>query len=572
MLFATKNGAVTVPPIAPTDLAGPQSLAGKLFFLQMTQNDIRNLRKLESLFDEHAAAITDRHYDMLAQVDELRALVERHSTFERLKVTFVQYLKSIPRVELDDKYVEIRLRIGQAHSRVGLGPEWVIGSFTRIYEFMMQAIVKAFSKSEAAEILLSLNRILTLDCQIMIESYSHAHEFKFIETNSQIVEELIQIDKVQPLLDALEVTVAEAANVSAAAEELNASIQEIATQAVHVSDESEELMNSASHGRKVIMDSLEGFLQTAEMFKATKQQFDALFEEIRDISGVVELIREVADQTQLLALNAAIEAARAGEEGRGFAVVASEVRKLSEQTKESVQQIAEKIQMVSDTAVAVSRHAEEMAGQMEGRVEQAEEAVSTLENILNQVKVVGEATGNISAIVEEQSAATHEITVRIQEIMTQTEQIHKHAIETGRNIYDVSVKVNDLRLQSLNHVSRFGHQETMRVVKTDHLLWRWWIYNSLLGYHQINAQTAGDHANCRLGQWYNRLRETNIAELPSYRALEEPHQRFHQLAKEAVLLTEGGNRLEARSVLEKIQHASGDIIRLLDALQNEMAS
>ena len=571
MLFATRNGTTTVPPIAPTDLAAPESLAQKLFFLQMTQNDIRNLRKLQSLFDEHAAAITDRHYDMLAQVDELRALVERHSTFERLKGTFVQYLKSIPRVELDDKYMETRLRIGRAHSRVGLGPEWVIGTFTRIYEYMLPTIVKAFPKAEVAEILLSLNRILTLDCQVMIETYNHAHEYKFVETNSRIVEELIQIDKVQPLLDALEATVAEAANVSAAAEELNASIQEIADQSVGMADKTEELLNNASHGRKVILDSLEGFLQTAEMFKTTKERFDELFEDIRNISGVVELIREIADQTQLLALNAAIEAARAGEEGRGFAVVASEVRKLSEQTKESVQQIAERIQLVSDNAVAVSRHAEEMAEQMEGRVEQAREAVTTLENILSQVKSLGDVTGNIAAIVEEQSAATHEITVRIQEILTQTEQIHKHAIETGRNIYDVSVKVNELRLQSLNHVSHFGHHETIRVVKTDHLLWRWWIYNSLLGYHQLNAEAAGDDTSCRLGQWYNRLRGSSVAELPSYQALEEPHQRFHKLAQEAVRLVVSGNKQEARSVLEKIEHTSRKVVQHLDTLQNEIA-
>lgn len=572
MLFPkTGRADSALESLISTDLEAPESLSEKLYFLQLTSKDLQNLRKLEKLMDEHAEKITKRHYDMLATITSLRNLIEQHSTWERLHSTFVEYLKSIPRVETDEHYVRMRMRIGVVHSRTGLDPEWFIGSFTRIYEYLTPAILRQFGREEGAAVLLSLNRILTLDSLIVMEAYQQAHEFKFIETNSRIIEELIEMDKIQPLLDAVNLAIDEATNVTAAAEQLTSSIQEVAEQAVYVAEKTDDLIGTASNGQQVINESLHGFLAMVREVSETKKRFDELFSAIENVTKVVGMIREIADQTQLLALNAAIEAARAGEEGRGFAVVSGEIRKLSEQTKESAGHIAALIDQVRANAGEVVDQSNSMVEQIERRVNQAKEATVSLEQIIRQVNEIGQATGNIAAIVQEQSAATHDISSRINEVLKQTESIQQHAVATGQDIYQISVNVNELRLQSLQLSNHLGDKEVLRTVKTDHLLWRWWIYNSLLGFHQMASAGVSDHRQCRLGKWYeSKKNNPKFTALPSYQSLEEPHRQFHLLAHEAMQHLEEGRRQQAQQTLGVIEQASQEVVRQLEQLRAEL--
>lgn len=572
MFFQKARSEIGTKPIVDPDIPTSGRIMQKLRFIQMTREDIRHLRRLEKLMDEHAEKIANRHYDLIAQFENLRAIIDRSNSWERLYVTFIDYLKSIPRARFDDQYIRHRIRIGIAHSRIGLAPEWFMGSYIRIYEYLVPAILREFGNHHEAEaVLLSLHRILTLDKQIVLEAYEQASAYRFIETNSQIVEELIRMDKVQPLLDAVELSIGEATNVSAGAQQLSASIEEVAEQTVQMAEKTGNLIEQAAGGQTIMNESIRGFLDMASEFSRTKERFEELFAAIENVTDVVQWIRDVAEQTHLLALNAAIEAARAGEEGRGFAVVAGEVRKLSEQTKDSVRRIEELIHEVRSNAGAVGRLSEEMAGQMQSRVEQAREAIRRFDQIVCQVHEIGQSTDNIAAIVEEQSTATQDISSRIYEVLQQTERIKQHAVSTGQAIYRTSDTVDELRQQSLQFL-QFSDAEMIRIVKTDHLLWRWWIYNGILGFHQLDAEKAADFVTCRLGQWYLRKQvDAELAASSVFQQLGESHRRFHQLAQEVVLHLEAGRREEALQLLATVDESSREVVRSLDQLQGEMA-
>ncbi|WP_165921039.1 protoglobin domain-containing protein [Paenibacillus albiflavus] len=573
MFLLKKSPASIINPIQPTDIAASDGLKEKLYFLQITKNDLANVNKLQDIIAKHAEAITKRHYDLLKQVPHLAQIMQSHSTIDRLSHTFVEYLNSIPQIVFDQKYVQSRIKIGIVHARIQLSPEWYIGSYVRIYEYLLPYILETFTnRSEASSILLSLNRVLTLDSQLILEAYQEAHEFRFVDTNSQIVEELIQLDKVKPLLVAVDKTISEAINVNLATEELSQSVERVAEHAVQVAENTENLVHQTNLGQQVIYKSLKGFLAVVEEFKETRSKLDHLFEAIDNVTEVVKFIREVAEQTNLLALNAAIEAARAGEEGKGFAVVADEVRKLSVQTQHSVESITGMIDKVKASARSVGDKSDGMSGSLISCVEEAKEAISSLDVIMTKVSEISSFTQHIAAIVQEQSAATHDISNRIVEVLNETEQIKTNANDTGRSIYDVSVKVNDLRNKSLQFIGHMSESQLLRVVRTDHLLWKWWVYNSVLGFQEMDPDKVVDAHSCRLGQWYDSNQSNAaIAALDSYKALYEPHAQIHQLSKTAAQQMQKGSHKEALDTLLQIEKTSTIVVKGIDQLQKDLA-
>ncbi|WMT39868.1 methyl-accepting chemotaxis protein [Paenibacillus sp. D2_2] len=416
-----------------------------------------------------------------------------------------------------------------------------------------------------------MQRIITLDSQLVLEAYNEAHDFQYIETNSQIIEELIQMDKVKPLIDSVSLTLQETINISSATQELTASINEVADQSVQLSDQSDEMMKQAKRVQHTIREALNDFSVSAQEVSDASQQFEEFLQYIYNITDIIDLIRNVADQTNLLALNASIEAARAGEQGLGFAVVASQVRKLSEETKQAVGQITQVTSKVLETANTIGEGTKLMGSQIAKRVEVTNGAISGLDQIMDQIESFSEFTANVASIVEQQAAATSDITDRTTIMLGHQEEIQQYAMATGSDIYNVSKKVNSLRMESLNINSHLSDIQILRTVKTDHLLWRWRVYNSLLGLHHDNNESDKDGKLCRLGKWYEQNKNNHkLASLPSFQALVEPHARVHHLAEEALESIRINRRDQAESLIIELEQASQNVVHVLEQLKQEM--
>jgi methyl-accepting chemotaxis protein len=213
-----------------------------------------------------------------------------------------------------------------------------------------------------------------------------------------------------------------ASGMAATVEEMTVSINHVAERAEETSRLTTESGRLSSSGEKIIGQTASGIQDIAATVHEAAELIHGLEAHSQQIASVVQVIREVADQTNLLALNAAIEAARAGEQGRGFAVVADEVRKLAERTSASTREIATTIETMrvgAGNAVSSMQGVVSKVTQGVAHANEANDAISQIgESSRSAVSMVGE----IAAAIREQGTATNNIAGQVERIAQMSEQ------------------------------------------------------------------------------------------------------------------------------------------------------
>ena len=223
--------------------------------------------------------------------------------------------------------------------------------------------------------------------------------------------------------------------------EMNATVQEVARNAAQASTASAETRQKAQDGAAIVSRSLDSINHVHQSSLRLKEDMAQLGSHAQDISRIMGVISDIADQTNLLALNAAIEAARAGEAGRGFAVVADEVRKLAEKTMASTQDVGAVISAIQHSTATSMESVDKAVQEVDRAAEFANQSGTALEVIVSTVDATADQVNAIAAASEEQSAASEEINHTII-------QINAMSLQTAQAMEEASKAVSDLAAQA----------------------------------------------------------------------------------------------------------------------------
>lgn len=240
-------------------------------------------------------------------------------------------------------------------------------------------------------------------------------------------------------------------SIAAAVEQLSVSIDSVSANASEARTIAGKSGQQAQQSSKVINDTVASMERIAQVVRSASSRIEELGKQSEQISSIVNVIKGIADQTNLLALNAAIEAARAGEQGRGFAVVADEVRLLAQRTTQSTTEISGMIDVILNGTVDAVGQMSTGVEQVNMGVELAGQAGSAIDVIQHSFQQVVSVVESISMSLQEQNAASNEVAGHIERIATMSAQNS----EATRHNSEVAHELRTLS-NGLNHaVARF---------------------------------------------------------------------------------------------------------------------
>ena len=233
--------------------------------------------------------------------------------------------------------------------------------------------------------------------------------------------------------------------VATAMNQMSAAVQEVALHAQHAADAATAATEDVADGKQVMLEVSATINTLAQEVEKAGTVMTQLEQKSEEIGSILDVIRGIAEQTNLLALNAAIEAARAGEQGRGFAVVADEVRGLAQRTQEATQQIQQMIeglQVEARGAAGLMRRGQE---QVRNSVDSAGRAGTALDNITRRIHQINDLNTQIATAAEQQSAVSEEINRNITTIATLAEQTEEGSARTATCCISLADQTRELR-------------------------------------------------------------------------------------------------------------------------------
>ena len=235
-------------------------------------------------------------------------------------------------------------------------------------------------------------------------------------------------------------------SVASATEEISTSSEEVMRSLNDVRAKTETASDQTDAGKRKLKSAAEEIIGIKNNMDNLSGTLKGLSDSSQEIGNILNVINDIADQTNLLALNAAIEAARAGEHGRGFAVVADEVRKLAERSQNAIKEIEGiilNLRRESDNANSDMKHAMEKVESGVGAMEETEE---TFELIVESVSQIKDASASITSAIHEQITAIHNINDNAQTISANIEVSNRSLSEVATTVADLEHQAEDLKV------------------------------------------------------------------------------------------------------------------------------
>ena len=391
----------------------PQEMQTRLSFMEIDDHTAQALQEAWPVIDDALETILDGFYTRIMATPETAKILGKPERVPGLKNSQREHWRAIFSGKFDSEFAARVKTIGITHAKIGLSPQWYVGGYAYAFKEMQKCLIRAFANDpeRLSAILEAATQAIMLDMELAISVYIEREE----ETRKADLVKLA--DKLEEEVQtAVEMVVGKSGEITQVSESISDILNTVdkrssaMNEASQMTNDTIKTVASAAQSLSVAEQQIkEEVRKCSEVADQAVQETNVADERIQDlsrvgqqISDVAKLISEIAGQTNLLALNATIEAARAGEAGKGFAVVANEVKALATQTSKATGEIANNIAAIQAATDEVSQ------------------AITRIGSTINRVE---ETSSAIADAVEQQSAATHEITVSAQQGAQGTQQV-----------------------------------------------------------------------------------------------------------------------------------------------------
>lgn len=546
-----------------TDLNATGRFLETLKFAHFRREDQENLKQIYKKIQESTPTMSEIFQQYLK---ELSPKGENLIPIERIE----NYLHYFFQAERNDEYVNKTITFFNLFREHRYEAGKIIVLFNQFAFYISTHILHNFGlkPNKAYQYLRSLNAAVNIDQELLVEVLTEKMMENVVTEISNLIEANTKIMFMNDLIKRLDQQTVEIQTSTAASEELSASINDVARSASKISEKTTESVDNVANGKNTIEKALNDIFTTDHTFEEIVQSFYKLQVHVNDIESVVTLINEIADQTNLLALNASIEAARAGEHGKGFSVVAQEVRKLAEGTVKALNDVSENVNALKNYSKTMANSITDASQKIKIATNEAKESLPLLNEIVNAIQSINLDVSNTAAITEEQAAAIDEVTQRMTKMLNLQEEIRNFGHKTSESIFYLSKEINRFRTDVMeNNPTTLSSISLLQLSKADHLLWKWRVYNMILGIEQLSPEDVSSHRDCRLGKWYYSEQNRALFEnLEAYRKLDVVHEQVHISAKKAITALMNGEVEQAEIYLQELEQASNQVLGYLNEI------
>ena len=353
---------------------------------------------------------------------------------------------------------------------------------------------------------------------------------------------------------------------------LEDSIDNISSAMGNIRDNTHNIIEVSQNITNDMNDSITAVNQSSKRIEVINNRVQNFKGKIGKIEEIVDLVKKVANQSNLLALNASIEAARAGEAGKGFAVVADQVRLLSSNTAESAEDIVKYVTELKENIDELDLAMDETTVSLAEGNSKVEKSIVSMQQMNNQMISIREGVDSVFNDIDTQTKVTRSFSKQIENISQSYNTLSNDCLQTGRRVFKIGRYLDKTRSDLVRGCSKITEQDWVRVFEVDHFVLTWRVYNNIVGFEHLQKKQVDDPGRCKLGKWLKQVSDERLIHSKEYISLAKSHEDLHKYATLSWQANEDGDHSKAISYFDDTYRSYQEFDEALHRFQSKMHS